>query len=228
MGEPMPQILISEITRMRPGMNCIAGFLLEEQRMARPLNPQGELHWPDDTLARVGWQVGGLYDVTPTTDRSTRGLPHQREDYFIDPDDVRLIRTYTPAAARVMLRPTVSRTLAGIFNDELMENKYVEEGSDCQSLGAIELSTRQFGFNFSYGKLKCWLRAGEEWPRFTVTATELAEVQDEGGATALQQRIRRSRRAQIRIGLAHAWDGPEHEYDPKRCFVMVNGILPFD
>ncbi len=224
----MPQILVSEITRMRPGMNCIAGFLLDEQHMARPLNPQGELHWSDETLAEIGWQVRGLYEVTPTGACSTRRLPHHRDDYFVDPSSVHLRKRLDTAATRRLLRPTVSATLDAIFDGELVNNQYVEEGSDCRSLGAIEIPTRLFGFNFSFDKLRCWMRVGEQRPEITVTAVEFGEIGSEEEAEALQRRIRRYRRAHLRIGLANAWRGPDGEYSPRRCFVMVNGIFPFD
>ena len=217
----MPRLLLSEITCMRPGLRCIAGYLLDQRRMVRPLNPDGALHWSEDAIAEIGWIVGGVYDVRTVSHAPTRGLPHVREDLFVDPACVRLIEELDDEAVCRLLRPTVSRSLAGLFGENLVEDKYVEDGADCPSLGAIELPTREVRFRYSYDKLSCVFESDGVLRWLKVKSWALSEVNSERGAAALQARVRRHPRVHLRIGLPNPWD----KYDPGRCYPMVNGVL---
>ena len=57
------RLLVSEVTRMWRGY-CVAGLLMNEGRMVRPLH-LGHEFWPEESIGEDGWDVGNIIDVQP-------------------------------------------------------------------------------------------------------------------------------------------------------------------
>ena len=218
-------VLLSEVTDMRNGAVCIAGWSEGTGAMARPLRGFDARHWPK-SFAEVGiLVVGHELRLKGLGVEGRRGFPHANEDALVE-DRVEVVRSFTGSSLTKRLRDSVSLTVEEIFGDCLIDKKYVHEGSRCPSLGAVEIESRRMGFEFQRGKLRCWFYDATNTPHnFRVADYELQTLSIGEGLDAIVSRQRGSRKAHVRLGLAHGWSGPERDYSPRRCYVQINGII---
>lgn len=224
----MPRMLVSEITHMKNGLFCVAGLLLDEGRMVRPLDPySGRLHWPVEMLDRGGWMVGGLFEVQPVLSAPrTRGYPHATEDRFIDPSSIQIVQQLSDMEAVRRLASTVYPTVSDIFSRMNHGKKYVHDGSQCPSLGAVQLQNHQYRFVNTFERLECRINDTPNSSYFLkVSSRNLNRRYEVGGLQALEDLRKNHPRSHLRVGLANAWEGMKSEYDPRRCYAMLNGVF---
>lgn len=217
------KVLITEVTRMTAGLVCVAGIDLSTGRMVRPLQPGGqnweEKKWVDTGYMRVGNVVGLEPHAMPK-----RTLPHRNEDYFV----TRIAR----------LGDTTSEELFSACNEmadvdihtalhtHLHDNKFVLAGAPCPSLFCIILPKNTVKLSDKYDRMQFSFPSEHGW--YNLPVTDLA-AKSAGNATAgvenIQERIDGAASAvAIRLGLAREWAGQHNEYNPKRCYLQVNGL----
>ncbi len=114
-----------------------------------------------------------------------------------------------------------------MFGSAFTDHRYVPENEGIRSLGAVETNPGRMGFDDNYNKLKCWFYDGEnENYSLPISCRALKAINRKSSIEGLDGLKSGKGKAHIRLGLANAWDGqPDNNWNPKRCYAMVNGIL---
>lgn len=213
----MVKILISEVTDLRSQV-CIAGWCEESRRMVRPLSGMGGHHWPESDAGPHRFEPGNIVSFRDTPFSNNRGLPHAREDRIVAAPSAVEGRLSGTELARALCE-SVSNSIAELFQGKLHDERYVTAGSDCASLGAIEIGIRHMGFDDDGGKLRCWFydRRGARY-RLPVSARALRSSFSRAGIEALKPLAGGFSQAHIRIGLANPLSNG-------RCYAMVNNVI---
>lgn len=220
------RLAVTEITRMSGGRNCIAAYAIDYGAMVRPLKSAREMYWTDEELDAFDWQVYGCYRVKPAGVNPPRGFPHRNEDLLIDPDSVCSERPLRAPSLLAEVRNTVASSLLDLFYGCLCGGRFVEEGADCPSLGAIELPRYRIAFFLNeFDKLRCRMPVGDGfWTHLPVVSKDFEWVQSDHHVDEIHEALEMWSHCHLRIGLAHPWEGRYGEYDPRRCYAMLNGL----
>ncbi|HER27143.1 MAG TPA: hypothetical protein ENI69_08540, partial [Rhodospirillales bacterium] len=146
------KIVITDVTDMRGGHICVAGWSLDEERMIRPLHGSGHYHWNTNMARDDLLCPGNIITIKPSGQLPVRGNPHAAEDYLIigEPalsgnlSDVDMVQTATGS---------VHDSVQSMFGDLFSVEHFVPEDEGFCSLGAIETQSRRMGFDNNYEKL---------------------------------------------------------------------------
>lgn len=222
---PHRKIVISEVTRMTGGLVCVAGIDLRTGGMVRPLQPGGN-NWEEEAWVNDGHFAPGNVIGLEAAQMGHRGLPHAHEDFFVS--RVSLLGSVTQAELFSACNETADVDIHTVIGEDLIDNKYVVEGSACRSLFCVIQPVRSLRLSDRYEKIQLSFPSEYGWYNLPVTDLKAKEAGDAtAGVENLQTRIdAAASHVAIRLGLAREWDGhPHHNYDPKRCYLQVNGIV---
>ncbi len=83
------------------------------------------------------------------------------------------------------------------------------------------------GFDSRYDKLKCWFYDGDnERYSLPISCKALKDAYAQNGIEGLHELKAGTGKAHVRLGLANPWNGgSDKNWNPKRCYAMVNGIF---
>lgn len=219
------RLIITDLTEMRGGNYCVAGWNTQAQRMVRPL-PNGS-NWTAGLLQQHGILPGATIDVNPSGQQHQSIYPHRTEDAPIDRATIRHVNP-GPINWFGADAPPTQATLAAMFGGHLLHNSvwnnvrqgvHVRAGTPIGSLGAIELPRARIRFLEEFGKLRAILDDGDARYKLAVSSLALKTAWRQGGTQAAQQVLPPSALLHIRVGLARAFDNP-----PEKCYLMVNGV----
>jgi len=216
------QMLVTEVTRMGDGVVCVAGIDVASGAMIRPLQPDGQ-NWPEHKWVDTGViRVGKLLSLTLAAPVAS-DKPHGTEDVRVA--RVGSIGAATPAQLFDACVETADDELRDIVGDYLIDGKYVEERADCRSLGCLIVDGDGVSVSKPYDKIRVSFNDTYD-VRHHLSVTELTfDGQDDDALAALRDRIAGHGRVALRIGLARAWRGRNGEYDPRRCYLQLNGVI---
>jgi len=226
-------VLVTEVTRMSKGTYCVAGLALATGKMLRPLQANGN-NWSLGKDRSV-FGVGHVIACRPTGQSGTV-KPHSLEDTPLKATPSLLEELTEDQTYKLLIGSTAPSVAAG-FGVELEDNKYVIAETNCPSLVGIRAERRSMRFHESYGKLRLSLDDTDgEYYDAKVTCDTLQHVFSPGdesaephfGAAEANEWLEVNDDDDeliIRIGLARPWDGPQKSWDPKRCYLQVNGII---
>lgn len=216
------QMLVTEVTRMSDDMVCVAGIDTASGLMIRPLQPDGR-NWPEDKWVDTGRIVVGNLLSLSLAPPAVSDKPHGTEDVRIA--RVTQIGTATPAQLFAACLETADDDIADIVGHHLIDDKYVEERADCRSLGCLIVAGESVSVSKPYDKIRVSFNDADGM-RHHLSVTELSfDAQDDAALAALRDRIVGHDRVALRIGLARAWRGRNGEYDPRRCYLQLNGVI---
>ncbi len=227
-------VLITEVTRMTRGYYCVAGWDIHSRRMVRPLQASGE-NWRLEAGREV-FRVGNVVDCSPLG-RQGAEYPHATEDLPLTQTPVTL-DTWDEAATYAFLLPTTVPAIRAVFGQALVDDKYLVAGTRVPSLGGVRLARRRARFEEDgYGKLRLVVDDSDgAHYRLPVTCDYLRHLFAPGDADAEPffgtaeanewlEVTPPETEVILRIGLARGWAGPSHNWDPRRCYVQLNGIV---
>lgn len=216
------QMLVTEVTRMKNGMVCAAGIDVHSGAMIRPLQPGG-VNWPQsDWVDKDFMRVGNVLDLAPAAPCPS-DKPHATEDFIVA--TVTRMATATPEQLFDACVDTADTAFSDIFGDLLIDDKYVEDRADCRSLGCLIVSSDDITVSSNFDKVTL-VYDDASGVRHYIKVTELTfAAQDEAAADALRARIAGHDRVALRLGLARAWDGPDKDWSPRRCYLQLNGVI---
>jgi hypothetical protein len=221
------QVIVTEVTRMSGGLVCVAALDVHSGTMVRPLQTDGsnweEAKWVDTDYMLIG-NVLSLVPATP----GHPAYPHATEDFRVG--TVRLLEREALGDLYEACAETADVSVEAIFGGALSEGKYVVAGTECRSLGCIMLPRGKLKVSEFYGKVQVsYHDETYGWHNFSVTDLFVKNLGDAAaGVAALAARIAEAsyfRPLALRLGLARAWDGGDRGYDPKRCFLQLNGLI---
>lgn len=216
------QMLVTEVTRMGDGLVCVAGIDVASGTMIRPLQADGR-NWPQDAWVDTGRiLVGNLLSLTLAAPAAS-DKPHGTEDVRVARIDG--LGGVTPGQLYDACVETADDALSDIVGDFLIDDKYVEERSDCRSLGCLVVDGGSVSASKPFEKIRVSFN-DSDGVRHHLSVTELAfEDQDDVALATLRARLAGNDRVALRIGLARAWRGRNGEYDPRRCYLQLNGVI---
>ena len=201
---------------MTRGYYCVAAWDIHNRRMVRPLQPSGE-NWRLDA-DRSLFRVGSLLDCSPSG-RPSQAYPHATEDLPLTRSPT-LLEHLDESTTYAFLLPTTARSIRELFGRPLAEDKFVEDGAQCPSLGGVRIRRERTAFEQdAYGKLRFRVHdADDVLYRLPVTCDRLRHFFSSGDdeseptfgiAEANRWLGASSPRSEIilRIGLARGWGG---------------------
>jgi|GEM_PF-2048357 len=224
-------LLLTEITQMHNDHFCLAGFDIHTGKMVRPLLPN-IAHWTFGTTPKP-FLPGQLVNAVPIAAPHKPSIyPHRNEDRILR-DTLIVLETWTPAELYAALCDTAKNSILQIFVQRPRENRYYIEGTQCPSLGCLKIARRRVLFQHRNNRLRLNFEDNDGTAySLPVTCNQLRSLYDhehipEGiqKANARLQSVPRDEDILIRIGLTRGYAGANGEFDPRRCFIQVNGIL---
>lgn len=221
---------------MKGEVRCVAAWDVHAERIVRPLQNNGS-NWSigDD---RTVFLPGHLLACEPRPAPPLGALPHRNEDLPLVALPT-VLASLDDAAQFELLLPFASHTIQGVFRRPLIENKYVEDGTDCPSLGSVVARRRNGRFiESSFGQLRFRFR-DEDGVSYDlkVTSAQLYWMFDPENPNALfgvdeanewLEVNRPDGQIILRVGLTRAWAGKNQEWNPSRCYLQLNGIITPD
>jgi hypothetical protein len=216
------ELILTEVTNMNDSQVCVAGWCTAANRMVRPLSGPRH-HWAEALATPELLAVGNIVTIAASFNPSVRRLPHAREDYVVSARPA-FEGQIKPDALIAVLSPSESPSVDALFGGHLIEGRFVREGSDCASLGAIRLNSRRMRFEerpreLRPPQLRCWFYDPENARyNFPVVSRALQSIFATDGLGGVEALRAESRQAHMRIGLAHP-------FDDGRAYAMVNHVL---
>ena len=224
-NENTRQVLITETTRMSGDIVCVAGIDINSGAMVRPLQGNGA-NWEEAKWVDKGFMVvGNVLSLTPAQSKSV-SFPHATEDFR-----VKSVGVHGKASEAELFGACIETSnddIDTLFQNSLVELKYTPDGTKCPSLGGFRVSASKLRAESSYKKLKVIYTAPQGNRHYlSVTDLEIKAMEAIAGVMKLNQLFSKVGHDQVvlRLGLARGWAGAKNEYDPKRCFLQLNGIV---
>jgi hypothetical protein len=227
-------VLISEVTRMNMGYYCLAGWDIHGRRMVRPLQSSGA-NWKLGTDRSV-FSVGHLINCVPSSRRNAI-YPHAREDLILS-EPPSLFLTFDESITYALLINKTFTSIRQLFGCALVDDKYLPDGANCRSLGGVRVVRRRVRFiEDGFGKLRLQLQDTDNVSyRLSVTCDGLRRFFSPGdedaephfGVAEANEWLRVNpldSEIILRIGLARAWVGKDGDWNPRRCYTQLNGII---
>lgn len=219
-------VLVTETTRMGGGLVCVAGLDINSGDMVRPLQGDGS-NWSESEWVDTGYMVVGNVLSLPPAHAGNPAYPHANEDFRVK--SVRIQGQASASELYAACAEASDQDIDAIFGDCLVERKYTVADSKCRSLGGIEISARRLEVSTFYNKTQVSFQ--DRWKNwYNLPVTELLtknEGDTEAGTQALAARLASAgwQNVILRLGLTRAWDGGPQGFDPKRCFLQLNGVI---
>lgn len=179
---------------------------------------------------------GSILNCTPTGARRT-SYPHATEDLLLASPPA-LLHTIDEPQLHALIAPYAFSSVTELFGAELVDHRFIEDGTRCRSLGGLRVASDKVRFlEDGFGRLRLdfsdstnatyrlpvtcdWLQHifspsdDDAEPRFGISeANEWIEANPKDSELIL------------RIGLARGWNGKEGQWHPLRCYAQLNGII---
>lgn len=225
---------MTDLTRMREGRVCIAGYD-ESGRCIRPVLPPPGIH--ENSLYSNGRPIVFPFAKVEYELLKPVSQPPHTEDYRYHPGTVRHVGRLDEEHKKKLLDITLFKSLKSIFEVQIHSDIgfYVMDGQGPRSLGTIQ-PKRVIKASYEQDKEGKWrYRLGfldGEGTEYWLSVTDLAwryycDHQCRGGqmleniSSQLTSSLKRAN-VYLRIGLARGW-----EKYPDRCFIQVTGVYTF-
>lgn len=213
------EIIVTDVTDMGGGHVCVAGWSPGEERMVRPLHVAGHPHWAANMARDDLFCPGNIITVKKSGRPSQRGAPHRTEDTIIVGDPI-LSGKVSHEEMVDAVSGSVFPTVRDLFGEELSENKFISEGTGIRSLGAVEISSKLVRFYKNEDRFKCWFVDRDD-EKYSLKISSRAVIEE-----GIDDLAKMTGKVHIRFGFANPWNGPAGEnWNPERCYAMVNGIF---
>ena len=218
------QVLITEITRMNAGLVCVAGIDLQSGRMVRPLQPDGS-NWEEAKWVRNdSIHVGSIVAVRPAV-AGPAHYPHATEDFRC----ANLVKVGA-ATDRQLYRACITTAdpdIDTLFANQVIDAKYVIDGTRCRSLGCVMVDADDLRLSEYRDKVQVsWQDPPKVWHNLSVTEVAIRTPGADVGLRLLRARLLHvTGDVALRVGLARGWDGNDAKYNPKRCYLQLNGLI---
>ena len=228
-------LIVTEVTRMRGDYRCVAAWDVHANRIVRPLQQDGT-NWPI-ARDRSVFYPGNVLACVPYGPRRGGALPHLNEDLPLATTPT-VLASLDDAELFTLLLPLADRTIQAAFREPLIDHKYVNEATDCPSLGCVLVRRRNASFVEGFGKLRFRFRDADGIHYdLGVTSDVLLDMFSPNdpdaffGVDEANEWLEVNPPAAqviLRVGMARGWSGPEGVWNPLRCYLQLNGIITQD
>lgn len=204
-------------TRMKKGY-CHLGLDSQSGRILRPLyRPKdGCCCWDTPLKIDKTYAFRVLNSPNDGSERFTP-LPHSNEDLLVENQAIIMAPNEPNPHIFHKLEKLSRSSVEELFGPEIKENKYVDEGTTCPSVGVLSCMGRDLELirdPFDSSKRRVKIEGGYE-PRITaINARNLPEELPDKPTLVI-------------LGLARPFAGTEqNQFVPRRCYILVLRILP--
>ena len=219
------QVLITEVTRMTEGKVCVAGLDVATGKMVRPLKPDGS-NWEEAEWVQTDYlRVGNIVGLTPASSSASTHYPHATEDFRCT--YVTSLAVATPTQLYRACVETADPDLDTLFASQLVGRRYVIDGTKCRSLGCVLVDAEDLSLSVPFDKVRVsWQEPLTVWHNLSVTEVAIRTPDADVGLRLLRARLLHvTGDVALRVGLARGWEGADGSYDPKRCYLQLNGLI---
>ena len=219
------QVLITEVTRMTGGIVCVAGLDVATGKMVRPLQPDGS-NWDEATWVKPGYfLVGNIVGLTPTATAAPAHFPHATEDFRCAHVTPLAVATDTQLYRACV--ETADTDIDPLFDNQVVTGKYVVDGTQCRSLGCVLVDADALRLTVPYDKVQVsWQDPSHGWHNLPVTELAIRTPDADIGLGLLRSRLLHvTGDVALRVGLGRGWEGKDGSFDPKRCYLQLNGLI---
>ncbi len=219
------EIIVNHLTRMNPGYICVAGVNTSTWQHIRPVL-SGRL-----TTSLLATN-GGPFAIASLVDLGSiqhRGYAPEVEDYYFNPQMVRVIRAVPTEEFWNLLQRVTRRSIIEIFGSAIRSfgnGCVVEVGTGEASLGCLmPAAPPRLSVN-TYGSIRMTVTDGTFTIDLSVTDIRLCEADHKTPKMNLINRInyqmQRGTPVILSIGLARPWQKPDDTKE--RHWLQVNNI----
>ena len=191
---------------------CVMAWKKVEKKLLRPVTNVKKHSW------RLGtFTLGLTYEFVIRDSTPKSAWPHKHEDIVVHESPLsRGVQLREPELYKMLVHS--SRTfVSDIFPpDEMKEKRYIEEFTKCPSVGILRCEVRNIEIYKDDSKYKCKIFPDLDFP---VTAQNreslrpnLADCTPESSLLVL-------------LGLARPFAGNKNNFNPRRCYILVIGII---
>jgi hypothetical protein len=216
-------VVVSHLTRMKPGYFCVAGI---DPNTGRHIRPTLGTRLETRLLRQNGgvFEIGALVDLGKTI---TDGKAPELEDHLFHESNLRFDRNMKPDEFWKIISDSSTANLKGVFGTALEVRGRgcavaLNSGSaslGCLSRGAVELDIDR------WDKVKLQIQDGEFSPYLSVTDIRMYKSDQKSPRhTALSRLMKRltKEKVMICVGLARAWQQPGDT--ESRHWLQVNNL----
>jgi hypothetical protein len=170
--------------------------------------------------------VGNILSLKPAEPGSP-DYPHATEDYRTS--HVTKMAKASNSELYEACMETADDGIDSLFDGNIVDNKYVAEKTECRSLGCVAVPSNKLRLSDKFDKVQVSYPDDlGTWHNLSVTDLTIKNLKNATkGVEHLQHQIENAGYSPsiLRVGLARAWDGPNNEHDPKRCYLQLNGLI---
>ena len=217
LDEEIGELIVVASTFMKENFECVMAWSQKEKKLLRPVTNVKANSW------RLGtFTVGLTYEFVIRDSTPQSPWPHKFEDIVVHEYPLsRGVQLHEPELYKMLVDS--SRTLVtDIFPpDAIKENQYIEEFTMCPSVGILrcEMSNIEIYINM-FSKYRCKIFSDLEFPLAAQNReslrTDLADCAPENCLLVV-------------LGIARPFAGSgNNTYNPRRCYIMVIGIIRAD
>ncbi|MBM3134731.1 MAG: hypothetical protein FJZ89_05460 [Chloroflexi bacterium] len=227
-------IVITDVTRMREGRVCVAGYD-QDGNCIRPVLPPPGIH--ERTLYSQGRLIVFPFAVVEYDLLQPVPQPPHTEDYRYDPTSVCFREQLDENRKRELLTKTLFPSVKAVFEVPIYSDigYYVIEGQGPRSIGTIQPKRMtkaiyeqslegtwkyRLGFVDGAGMLY-WLTVTDLTWRYYNDHQRKAG-RDPAAISRSLTSVLKSRAVYLRVGLTRGW-----EEFPGRCFIQITGVYTF-
>jgi hypothetical protein len=222
------RVVITDVTDYGD-LHCVAGWDLSSERMVRP-EPAPQSFWPGANVGpgQIFWP-GHIVEFEGDLPRG-QPLPHATEDVVVRRGTLQRVDRIGMADLASEIAGSVNADLETLFAENLVLNgssAHVPAGSNCRSLGAIEIDRASLRFSETNWNGRRKLRGLIEGAEvggamnFGITATRYRAAFLSEGLAAASALLSANGRIHVRIGLSRPFAAR-----PDECFVQINELYP--
>lgn len=227
-------LAITDVTRMREGRVCIAGYDAKGACI-RPVLPHPGLH--ERSLYSGSRPVVFPFAVISLNLLEPLPQPPHTEDHNFEPKSIRLIDQLDDKYKRAELTRTLFPTVKDIFEVPILTEpgRYILDGHGPRSLGTVrarfvrgtiheQTPEGKWKYRIGFvdnGETTFWLSVTDLAWRYFIDHQRKAGRSPEQISKGLASRLKSSE-VYLRVGLSRGWD-----WYPGWCFLQITGVYTF-
>ncbi len=170
---------------------CVAAIDLKTRSIVRPLR-WNHHNWPEALVAQ-GLQPGRIVRQSIRYKQDSHGFQHETEDTQLT-DTLTLLDAVSAEDLYAVLAPFVDPYVRAIFKSQIVDGKYIIDGSMCRSLGSILCDPGAINaVSNDYGQIRLNL-IDQSGDAYDLKVTEYALFGKTGSGDSLNDLIAKSRK----------------------------------
>ena len=215
------QLVVVASTFMANNRECVIAWSEEENRLLRPVTNLNGNSWDLGTF-----NVGDEYRFEIVDLNPAQAItPHKNEDIVVQHNPVQIDRPrYTENQMYNMLFNSSEETVADVFAPGVIQGgKYITERTECPSAGILRCTLADIYLYWRPNarnqlSMRCRIFNNLNFPMKAKNQDELMQRFQEPANDAPPNIL-------VLLGLGRPFAGDDSRFHPRRCYIMVIGVI---